>query len=54
LKNQKAAGQNVLTGKAMKRGERNVGMSEDESSDIWSRLGNPEQLLCDAATLLNK
>jgi hypothetical protein len=51
---QKAAGQNVLTGKATKRGERNVGMSEDESSDIWSRLGNPEQLLCDAATLLNK
>ncbi len=64
LKNQKAAGQNVLTGKAMNRqrvsdysrtsSERNVGMSEDDSSDIWSRLGNPEQLLCDAATLLNK
>jgi hypothetical protein len=64
LKNQKAAGQKVLTGKAMNRqrvsdysrtsSERNVGMPQDESSDIWSRLGNPEQLLCDAATLLNK
>jgi hypothetical protein len=64
LKNQKAAGQKVLTGKAMNRqrvtdysrtsSERNVGMSDDNSTDIWSRLGNPEQLLCDAATLLNK
>jgi hypothetical protein len=63
LKNQKAAGQKVLTGKAMNRqgvsdfrtsSEKNVGMPQDESSDIWSRLGNPEQLLCDAATLLNK
>ncbi len=64
LKNQKAAGQKVLTGKALNRqgvsdysrtsSERNVGMPQDESSDIWSRLGNPLQLLCDAATLLNK
>ncbi len=64
LKNQKAGGQKVSTGKAMNRqgvgdysrtsSERNVGMRQDESSDIWSRLGNPEQLLCDAATLLNK
>jgi hypothetical protein len=64
LKNQKASGQKVLTGKALNKhgvghfsrtsSERNVGMPQDESSDIWSRLGNPEQLLCDAATLLNK
>jgi hypothetical protein len=64
LRNQKAAGQKVLTGKALNKhgvghysrtsSERNVGMRQDESSDIWSRLGNPEQLLCDAATLLNK